>query len=79
MEEINMKGKDLIKFIQENNLEDAIVTVTATMYYQGDHDCTTTDDIDMSIGSMRVKANSEEKTKYVDVPTIDIYVDSNLY
>lgn len=74
-----MKGKDLIEFIQENHLEDAIVTVSATIYYQGDHECTTTDDIDVLIGSMRVKADSEKRSKYVDVPTIDIYVDSNLY
>lgn len=74
-----MKGKDLIKFIQENNLEDAIVTVSATMYYQGDHECTTTDDIDVLTGSMRVRIDSEKRYKYVDVPTIDIHVDSNLY
>ena len=62
-----MKGKDLIKFIQENHLEDAIVTVTATMYYDGDHDCITTDDVSIDIGD------------YKDNTAIDLYVDSSLY
>lgn len=62
-----MKGKDLIEFIQENHLEEAILTVTATKYYNGDHDCITTDDV--SIDSGDYKGNT----------AIDLYVDSSLY
>ena len=62
-----MKGKDLIKFIQENNLEESLVTVTATMYYDGDHDCRTTDDVSIDIGN------------YNGNTVIDFYVDSSLY
>ena len=62
-----MKGSDLIKFIQENHLEDALVTVTATMYYDGDHDCITTDDVSLDIGD------------YNGNTAIDFYVDSSLY
>ena len=62
-----MKGSDLIKFIQENHLEDAIVTVTATRYYDGDHDCITTDDVSLDSGD------------YKGNKAIDLYVDSSLY
>ena len=62
-----MKGKDLIKFIQENHLEEAPITVTATKYYCGDHDCITTDDVSIDIGDY--KGNT----------AIDLYVDSSLY
>ena len=62
-----MKGKDLIKFIQENHLEDALVTVTATKYYCGDHDCITTDDVSIDTGD------------YNGNTVIDFYVDSSLY
>ena len=75
-----MKGQDIIDFIKENHLEDAIVTVTATMYYDGDHDCCTTDEVKISQYSKRVRIEREGKgPKYVVVPTIDFYVDSNLY
>ena len=62
-----MKGKELIKFIQENNLEEALVTVTATKYYYGDHDCITTDDVSIDTGDYKGNA------------TIDFYIDSSLY
>lgn len=62
-----MKGKDLIEFIQENHLEDAHITVTATKYYYGDHDCITTDDVSIDTGDY--KGNT----------TIDFYIDSSLY
>lgn len=62
-----MKGSDLIKFIQENHLEDALVTVTATRYYDGDHDCITTDDVSLDTGD------------YKGNKAIDLYVDSSLY
>ena len=62
-----MKASDLIKFIQENHLEDAIVTVTATRYYDGDHDCITTDDVSLDSGN------------YKGNKAIDLYVDSTLY
>lgn len=62
-----MKGSDLIKFIKENHLEDALVTVTATMYYDGDHDCITTDDVSLDTGDY--KGNT----------SIVFYVDSSLY
>ena len=67
-----MKGSDLIKFIQENHLEDALVTVTATMYYEtmyyeGDHDCITTDDVSLDSGD------------YNGNTSIVFYVDFSLY
>ena len=75
-----MKGQDIIDFIKENHLEDALVTVTATMYYNGDHDCRTTDEVKISQYSKHVRIEREGKRpKYVNVPTIDFYVDSNLY
>ena len=75
-----MTGQDVIKFIQDNNLEDAKVTVTATMYYHGDHDCRTTDEVLISQESERMKVECEGKRpKYITVPTINFYVDSNLY
>ena len=39
------KGIDVVEFIQRNHLEDAVVTVTATVYRNGDHDCNTTDNV----------------------------------
>ena len=62
-----MKGKDLIEFIQENHLEEAPITVTATKYYYGDHDCITTDDVSIDISDY--KGNT----------VIDFYIDSSLY
>jgi hypothetical protein len=67
-----MTGKDVIKYIQDNHLEDAKVTVTATMYYDGDHDCRTTDNVSIS------KAN-QYIGKGKSIPTVDFYVDSELY
>ena len=67
-----MKGKDVIEFIQENHLEDAKVTVTATMYYPGDHDCRTTDEVSIS-------ESSEYIGKGKHLPTIDFYISSHLY
>ena len=68
-----MKGKDLINYIQENGLEDAVVAVTATMYYNGDHDCRTTTDVDI----MQSSVYDDDAKGYVNA--IDFYVDSNLY
>lgn len=68
-----MKGKDIINYIQDNNLQDADVTVTATIYKPGDHDCITTDDISVSTSSRY----DRDTKKYV--PTVNIYVDDNLY
>lgn len=67
-----MKGYEIIEFIQKNNLEQADVTVTATMYYSGDHDCRTTDEVTISKSEEYI-GNGKYK------PTIDFYVDSNLY
>jgi hypothetical protein len=67
-----MTGKDVIDYIKANGLEDAKVTVTATMYYQGDHDCRTTDDVSISEGSEYLG-----KGKYMK--TVDFYIDCNLY
>lgn len=75
-----MKGQDIIDYIKENHLDDALVTVTATMYYNGDHDCRTTDEVFLSEGNKRIRVEREGKQpKYITVPTIDFYVDSNLY
>ena len=68
-----MKGKDVIKYIQDNHLEDAVVAVTATMYYPGDHDCRTTTDVSVSESNVY----DDDTRKYVKA--IDFYVDSNLY
>ena len=68
-----MKGKDLVDYIKKNQLEDAIVTVTATMYYSGDHDCRTTDDVSVSESSVY----DYDSKKYVK--SIDFYIDNNLY
>lgn len=67
-----MTGKDVIKYIQDNHLEDAKVTVTATKYYNGDHDCRTTDNVSIS-------KNSQYIGKGKSIPTVDFYVDSELY
>lgn len=75
-----MKGQDIIDFIEKNHLNDAIVTVTATMFYEGDHDCRTTEEVSVSESSTRVRVEREGKRpKFVEVPTIDFYVSSNLY
>lgn len=66
------KGIDVIEFIQRNHLEDAVVTVTATVYRNGDHDCNTTDDIII----MKSSYYDHEKKQYL--PSIDFYVDDNL-
>ena len=68
-----MNGKELIKYIQKNHLEDAPVAVTATIYRPGDHDCITTTDV--TIGQTSVY--DEDKKKYIQA--VDIYVDNNLY
>lgn len=73
MRDDRLTGQELIDFIKENHLEDAKVVVTATMYYQGDHDCRTTDEVSVMEGhdyDYRTKKSSK---------TIDIYVDSSLY
>lgn len=67
-----MIGKDIIDFIKENHLEEAKVTVTATIYYDGDHTGRSTDDVSIS-----KQTEYLGKGKYV--PTIDFYVDSALY
>lgn len=67
-----MKGQDIIDYIKENHLEDALVTVTATMYYNGDHDCRTTDEVSISEGHQYI---GKDKS----IPTVDFYVDSELY
>lgn len=67
-----LTGRDVIKYIRDNHLEDAIVTVTATMYRDGDHDCRTTDDVSVAVSSQYIG-----KGKYA--PTVDFYVDSKLY
>lgn len=68
-----MKGKDVIDYIKKNHLEDAVVTVTATMYYPGDHDCRTTTDVDL----MESSVYDDDQRKYVT--SVNFYVDSNLY
>lgn len=68
-----MKGQQIIDYIQNNKLQDADVTVTATFYKNGDHDCNTTDDISLSTSS-----KYDRKTKKY-ISTLDIYVDDNLY
>ena len=67
-----MTGQDVINFIKSNNLEEAKVVVTATMNYNGDHDCRTTDKVSVS-------KSSEYIGKGKSIPTIDFYVDSELY
>ena len=66
-----MKGKDVINFIQNNHLEDSMITVTVTRYYDGDHDCRTTDEISISRGSKYIG-------KGKSVSTIDFYIGSSL-
>lgn len=67
-----MQGKDLINYIIKNNLQDAIVSVTNTIYFDGDHECNTTTDISLMAGSLY----DYDQKKYI--PTIEIYVDNNL-
>lgn len=66
-----MTGQEVIDFIQKYHLENSPVTVTATMYYNGDHACRTTEDVDITTGSVY----RGRKT----VETVNFYVDSNLY
>ena len=66
------KGIDVINFIKNNHLEDAIITVTATVYHDGDHDCITTDNVEL----MQSSHYDYEKKQYL--PSIDFYVDDNL-
>lgn len=68
-----MKGIDIINYIKENNLEDAEVCVTATIYRHGDHDCRTT----TKVSVMESSVYDDEQRKYV--PAIDFYVDDELY
>lgn len=67
-----MKGQNIIDYIKKNHLEDALVTVTATMYYNGDHDCCITEKVSISEGSKYLGKDKSERT-------IDFYVDSELY
>ena len=67
-----MTGQDVINFIKSNNLEEAKVVVTATMYYNGDHDCRTTDNVSVS-------ESSEYIGKGKSIPTIEFYIDADLY
>lgn len=67
-----MKGIDLINFIKENNLEDMEVSVTATHYYQGDHDCITTRKIYVD------KSSVYDRVLKKHIPTIDLYVSDEL-
>jgi len=68
-----MNGKQLIEYIQKNNLEEAVVAVTATIYRQGDHDCRTTTNVSVTENTVY----DDEQRKYV--PAIDFYVDDELY
>lgn len=67
-----MKGQDVIDFIKKNHLEDAKVRVTATIFYYGDHDCRTTDEVSISESSEYLGKGESEQT-------IDFYVGSELY
>lgn len=71
MEQIT--GKDLINYIKNNKLEDAIVEVTGTIYHHGDHDCISTTDVSLMTGS----TYDDAKNDYVQ--TVNIYIDDNLY
>lgn len=68
-----MKGNDLINYIKENHLEDAVIAVTATIYRHGDHDCRTTKNVSV----MESSVYDDEQREYV--PAIDFYVDDELY
>lgn len=68
-----MNGKQLIEYIQKNNLEEAVLAVTATIYRQGDHDCRTTTNVSVTENTVY----SHEQKKYV--PAIVFYVDDELY
>jgi hypothetical protein len=61
-----MTGQEVIKFIQDNHLEDAVITVTATKYYYGDHDCITTDEVTV------------DQSYHLGHKTINFYVDDVL-
>ncbi len=67
-----IKGKDIVEFIQRNHLEDAVVTVTATVYRNGDHNCNTTDNVSI----MESSHDDHDKKQYL--PSIDFYVDDKL-
>lgn len=66
-----MKGQDIIDYIKENKLEDAIVIVTGTIYHNGDHDCISTDEISL------MKSSHFYDGKYQ--PALDLYIDDKLY
>lgn len=68
-----MTGQEIIDYIKENHLENHIVTVTATLYYDGDHDCRTTDEV--AIGTYNIRDDETGKR----IETLDFYVNSNLY
>lgn len=61
-----MTGQDVIKFIQDNHLEDAVITVTATKYYCGNHDCIITDEVTI------------DESHHLGHKTINFYVDNAL-
>ena len=61
-----MIGQEVIKFIQDNHLENAVITVTATRYHCGDHDCITTDEVTI------------DESYYSGHETINFYVDDAL-
>ena len=67
-----MTGQDVIDYIVENNLQNAIVSVTATIYTQGDHMCITTEDVELYAG------HKYDRAEQKDIDTIDFYVDDNL-
>lgn len=68
-----LTGKELVDYITKNGLEDALVSVTATIYRKGDHDCVTTTDVSVSSGMEYIYGEKEP------VQTVNIYVDDALY
>jgi hypothetical protein len=42
-----MNGQELINWIIENDMQNAKVSVTALLQYDGDHDCPETDEFDL--------------------------------
>lgn len=66
-----MTGQKLIDYIQKNNLQEAAVEVHATIYYRGDHECMSTDDISLSD-----EEHQEGRTRR---KVLVIYADDNLY
>ena len=43
-----MTGQEMINWIIENNCQNATITVTALIEYDGDHDCPSTTEFDLS-------------------------------